>query len=215
MRGGRRAIRQQGKQQQAQRVVISAVIHRIFIAVRSPAIGQCLFRGHRRRGANKRSGVIAVFAPQRAEIGQLEQCAILADQQIAEFQIAVDKARAMHHIQPVHNLFGPVQNLRQIGRRVLPLLLRQPLPKVGLQSFQHQHRLIVHQTMIEQRDHMAGFVGVEPIQKGDFALQMIAPMTAQGRIGLRHGFGVDKLEGDGATFRVGGRPDLAVTARAG
>ena len=69
--------------------------------------------------------------------------------------------------------------------------------------------------MIEQGDHMAGFVGVEPIQKGNFALQMIAPVTAQGRIRLRHGFGVDELEGDGAAFRVGGRPDLAVTARAG
>ena len=120
----------------------------------------------------------------------------------------------MDHVQTIQDLFSPVEDLRQVRRRTFPPQLRQPLAEVGLQAFQHQRGLTVYRAVIEQGDHVTGLIGVQTAQEGDFPFQMRAPVAVQSRVGLGHRLGVDQLDGDGATCRVGSRPDLAVTARA-
>ena len=214
--GGGRLLGEQGEQQQSQGVIVGAEIDRILATVLALTDRHDLFRGHGGGGADARAGAVAVLALERTEIGQLEQRAPFADQNIAELQVAIDETGAVNDVQTVQNLLGPVENAGEIGRgSALPSQLRQPLAEIGLHPFQHQHRLAVHLVVREQSDDVTGLLVAETVEERDLPLQMRAPVAVEAAVGLGHGFGVDEFQGDGAAGGVGGGPDLTVAPRAG
>ncbi len=100
----------------------------------------------------------------------------------------------MDRIQTGQNLFGPIQDLDEIGRRfAVAASLRQPLTEVALHPFQHQHRLSVQLAVIEQGDDVLGLRGRQTGQELDFPLQMRAPVPVKAAVRLRHRLGVDEL----------------------
>ena len=114
--GGGGLLGEQRKKQQAQSIIVGAVINSIFAAVFALADRQNLLRRHGGGGADTGTGAIAVLALERAKIGQLEQRAPFADQDVAEFQIAIHETGTVDHIQTIQDLFGPIENLGQIRR---------------------------------------------------------------------------------------------------
>ena len=161
--GGRGGLAgEQAEQQQSQRVIVGAIINDVLITFRAKTHGQSLFRGHGRGGADEGAGAVAIFALERAKIGQFEMCAAFVDQDVAEFQVTVHETGIVNNVQSRQDLPGPVENPFQIWRRrIVPLLLRQPVTEIGRHPLHHQHRLSLHLAMIDQGDDVAGLIRVQ------------------------------------------------------